>query len=152
MKVLVVDDSPDIAEVVGLCFELRWPGTNILTAVDGEDALAQLEQESPGVLRRGGLVPGPLGLPGGDDQSGGEREGDEQPRHEADAVAPQIAECVVAQRALASGDREPPEMAAQILGELLDRQVSLRRLLAHRLQDDAVEIADEPASPARETS
>ena len=47
MKVLVVDDSPDVAEVVGLCFELRWPGTNILTATDGEDALVQMEQESP---------------------------------------------------------------------------------------------------------
>jgi DNA-binding response OmpR family regulator len=47
MKVLVVDDAPDIAEVVGLCFELRWPGTTILTAGDGETALAQLEQESP---------------------------------------------------------------------------------------------------------
>ena len=47
MKVLVVDDSPDIADVVGLCFEFRWPGTTILTAVEGETALDLVEHEAP---------------------------------------------------------------------------------------------------------
>jgi len=50
MKVLVVDDSPDISEVVGLCFELRWPGTTILTAEDGEIALSMIEQEIPDLV------------------------------------------------------------------------------------------------------
>ena len=60
MKVLVIDDAPDIAEVVELCFELRWPGTTLLSAPDGETGLDVLEQEKPD------FVILDIGLPGMD--------------------------------------------------------------------------------------
>ena len=35
MKALVIDDAPDIVEVVTLCFQLRWSGTDVLSAGEG---------------------------------------------------------------------------------------------------------------------
>ena len=31
MKTLIIDDDPDIAESVALCFEIRWPGCEVMT-------------------------------------------------------------------------------------------------------------------------
>ncbi|GBD11611.1 Transcriptional regulatory protein KdpE [bacterium HR23] len=50
MKVLVIDDSPEIAEVVSLCFELRWPDTVVLSAPDGPTGLRLLREESPDLV------------------------------------------------------------------------------------------------------
>ena len=50
MKVLVIDDDPDVAEVISLCFEKRWPQTMVVSAVDGNEGLALTEQESPDVV------------------------------------------------------------------------------------------------------
>ncbi len=50
MKVLVVDDDPDIAEAVGICFALRWPDAEVIDAPDGETALARFAQDSPDVV------------------------------------------------------------------------------------------------------
>ncbi|MBI4233414.1 MAG: response regulator transcription factor [Chloroflexi bacterium] len=60
MKVLVIDDSPDVAEVVALCFEIRWPSTIILSAPDGEKGLELLAREQPD------MVILDIGLPGMD--------------------------------------------------------------------------------------
>ncbi|MBM3946064.1 MAG: response regulator transcription factor [SAR202 cluster bacterium] len=45
MKALIVDDDPDIREVVSLCFEVRWPGMTVLTAQDGSTGLKSFERE-----------------------------------------------------------------------------------------------------------
>jgi DNA-binding response OmpR family regulator len=39
MKTLIIDDDPDIAEAVSLCFEIRWPNSEVLTAPDGATGL-----------------------------------------------------------------------------------------------------------------
>ncbi len=39
MKALIVDDDPDVAEGVALCFEIRWPGAQAVIAPDGESGL-----------------------------------------------------------------------------------------------------------------
>ncbi len=39
MRVLVVDDEPEIVEVVSLCFGLRWPDAHVVSSDNGEDAL-----------------------------------------------------------------------------------------------------------------
>jgi DNA-binding response OmpR family regulator len=44
MKTLIIDDDPDIAEAVALCFEIRWPNTEILTASDGESGLRMFKE------------------------------------------------------------------------------------------------------------
>lgn len=50
MKVVVIDDSPEIIEVVSLCFQLRWSDSNILSAEDGNKGLELIEAESPDIV------------------------------------------------------------------------------------------------------
>jgi len=50
LKVVVVDDSPEIIEVVSLCFQLRWSGANIISAATGEKGLELIEAENPDVV------------------------------------------------------------------------------------------------------
>ena len=47
MKVLVVDDEPDVIEVVKLCFGLRWPEARVIAASNGEAAYKLIEEEAP---------------------------------------------------------------------------------------------------------
>jgi DNA-binding response OmpR family regulator len=50
VKVVVIDDAPDIVEVVSLCFQLRWSGTDVLPAYDGTKGLELVEIESPDIV------------------------------------------------------------------------------------------------------
>ena len=50
MKVVVIDDSPEIIEVVSLCFQLRWSGANVVSAATGAKGLELIEAESPDLV------------------------------------------------------------------------------------------------------
>lgn len=50
MKVVVIDDAPDIVEVVTLCFQLRWSGTDVLSAGEGGKGLELIEAENPDIV------------------------------------------------------------------------------------------------------
>src|SRR3990170_1908420 len=50
MKVLIVDDEPDVIEVVNLCFSLRWPEAEVVSAPDGEAGLSLVEAEKPDLI------------------------------------------------------------------------------------------------------
>ncbi len=50
MKVVVVDDSPEIIEVVSLCVQLRWGGANLVSAATGAKGLELIEAESPDMV------------------------------------------------------------------------------------------------------
>ena len=50
MKVVVIDDSPEIAEVVSLCFKLRWSGTTVVSAGDGASGLDLVDTENPDIV------------------------------------------------------------------------------------------------------
>lgn len=50
MKALIIDDDPDILEVVSLCFEIRWPDATIITAQDGASGLALFEREGADIV------------------------------------------------------------------------------------------------------
>jgi len=43
----MIEDDPNIVELVGLTFELGWPDVKLLTAETGEKGLALVEAESP---------------------------------------------------------------------------------------------------------
>jgi two-component system KDP operon response regulator KdpE len=47
MKILVVDDEPDVVEVVNLCFSLRWPEAEVTAAGTAEEAIRFIEQDRP---------------------------------------------------------------------------------------------------------
>jgi len=50
MKVVVIDDSPEIIEVVSLCFQLRWGNTSVFPASDGNKGLELIEKENPDLV------------------------------------------------------------------------------------------------------
>jgi len=50
MKVVIIDDAPDVIEVVSLCFKLRWPGAELFSSENGEGGLQLIESERPDVV------------------------------------------------------------------------------------------------------
>ena len=60
MKILVVDDEPDVVESIRLGFALQWREVDVLGAASGEVALHIVEREAPD------LVLLDIGLPGQD--------------------------------------------------------------------------------------
>ena len=60
MRILVVDDAPDVVESVRLGFTLQWREVEVLGASDGEQALDLVEKEAPDIV----LLD--IGLPGRD--------------------------------------------------------------------------------------
>lgn len=50
MKVLVIDDSPDIKEVVSLCFQLRWNDAQIIPASNGSEGVRLAEKAEPDMV------------------------------------------------------------------------------------------------------
>jgi two-component system KDP operon response regulator KdpE len=60
MRILVVDDAPDVVESVRLGFTLQWRDVDVLGAATGEEALDVVESEHPDIV----LLD--VGLPGMD--------------------------------------------------------------------------------------
>lgn len=50
MKVLIIEDSPEIVEAVSMCFELRWPGVAVVSTAEGSEGVDLVETESPDVV------------------------------------------------------------------------------------------------------
>ncbi len=50
MKILVVDDEPDVVESVRLGFTLQWRDVDVLGAGEGEAALDIVEREHPDIV------------------------------------------------------------------------------------------------------
>ena len=50
MRLLVVDDEPDVVESVRLGFSLQWRDVDVLAASDGEAALDVIEREHPDLV------------------------------------------------------------------------------------------------------
>ena len=45
MKALIIDSSPEVADTVSLCLQVRWPGTAVVILPDGAEAVARLTDE-----------------------------------------------------------------------------------------------------------
>ncbi len=58
MKVLCIDDEPDIVEVLSLSLKMRWSDVEVLKAEDGPTALALFKRESPDLLIVDLVLPG----------------------------------------------------------------------------------------------
>ncbi|MBT3363384.1 MAG: response regulator transcription factor [Chloroflexi bacterium] len=50
MKALIIDDAPDLIELVSLCFKLRWPEADIVTSMTGEKGVELVESERPDMI------------------------------------------------------------------------------------------------------
>ncbi len=58
MKVLVIDDSPEVIEAVTISFTLQWRETEVIGAADGETGLDLIESERPDVVLLDVMMPG----------------------------------------------------------------------------------------------
>lgn len=50
MKVLIIEDSPEIVEAVCLTFELRWPEAKVISTAEGNKGVTLTETESPDLI------------------------------------------------------------------------------------------------------
>lgn len=50
MKILIVDDEPDVAKVITMSFRMQQPAWDVISAQDGSEALDLLDQERPDVV------------------------------------------------------------------------------------------------------
>ncbi len=50
MKILIVDDAPEVVESVQLNFMLNWPEAEVISAGDGKTALDLVRRESPDMV------------------------------------------------------------------------------------------------------
>jgi len=50
MKVLVVDDEPDVIKVIAMSFRMHQPAWEVIGAEDGSEALELIERERPNVI------------------------------------------------------------------------------------------------------
>ncbi len=58
MKILVVDDAPEVVEAVTVSFSLQWRETEVLGASDGEEALDRVAEEHPDLVLLDIAMPG----------------------------------------------------------------------------------------------
>jgi two-component system KDP operon response regulator KdpE len=50
MKILIVDDEPDVIKVIAMSFRMQQPAWEVISAEDGPEALDLLDQERPDVV------------------------------------------------------------------------------------------------------
>lgn len=50
MKILIVDDEPDVAKVITMSFRMQQPAWDVFSAQEGAEALDLIEQERPDVV------------------------------------------------------------------------------------------------------
>jgi DNA-binding response OmpR family regulator len=50
MRILAVDDEPEVIDVVRLCFNLRWPEAEVISAGTGQEALTAIEEQTPDLV------------------------------------------------------------------------------------------------------
>jgi DNA-binding response OmpR family regulator len=50
MRILVVDDEPDVIKVIAMSFRMQQPAWEVLSAEDGPEALELLEQDRPDIV------------------------------------------------------------------------------------------------------
>jgi two-component system KDP operon response regulator KdpE len=50
LKILIVEDDPDIIETISLCLDLRWPDAKLISARTGLEGVKMARNESPDVI------------------------------------------------------------------------------------------------------
>ena len=110
----------------------------------GDRAHLRLDVEDDGVDEPAGLVEAPLrhtGLPRGGHDPTHEAGRHQDRRGHRGAVPSHELAGAVADRVRPGGDRQPFEMAPEVLRQLVGRPITPLGLLAQRLEDDRVQVA-----------
>ena len=62
MKILIIDDNPDLVQALKLGFKLQWPESQVTAAGDGERALVVFSEESTDIVLLDIAMPGMNGF------------------------------------------------------------------------------------------
>ncbi|MPZ12935.1 MAG: response regulator [Chloroflexi bacterium] len=62
MKILVIDDDPQVLDAVCIGFQLQWQDATVISAVDGEQGLQQFYEHDPDVVVLDITLPGRNGF------------------------------------------------------------------------------------------
>ncbi len=62
MKLLIVEDERDVAEVIAFGSRIAWPDCEIVYATDGTEALVKFAAESPDLITLDAMMPPPDGF------------------------------------------------------------------------------------------
>jgi two-component system KDP operon response regulator KdpE len=57
MRVLIVEDDPQVAETICLCFKTRWPGADIISSSSGREGIKLSQEGSPDLILLDLLLP-----------------------------------------------------------------------------------------------
>jgi len=50
MKILVIEDEPEIVEVLTIAFQIRWPDVRVVSTIMGEKGVELVESENPDIV------------------------------------------------------------------------------------------------------
>ena len=50
MRVVVIEDDPEITDVVSIAFETTWPGSQVLSAPNGIEGMKLVKSQSPDTI------------------------------------------------------------------------------------------------------
>jgi two-component system response regulator VicR len=50
LKILIIEDNPQVIEAISLCFELRWPEVVLTSATNGNKGVEMVELELPDIV------------------------------------------------------------------------------------------------------
>ncbi|MFH1032649.1 MAG: response regulator transcription factor [Chloroflexota bacterium] len=50
MKILVIEDEPEIVEVLTVAFQIRWPDVKVVSTIMGEKGVELVEKENPDIV------------------------------------------------------------------------------------------------------
>ncbi len=50
MKILMIDDDPNVVEIVSLGLQMRWPEAGLISTALGEEGVKMVRNESPDIV------------------------------------------------------------------------------------------------------
>ncbi len=50
MKVLIIDDAPEIVATISACFQIQWPEAELISTYLGEEGVELVKREAPNVV------------------------------------------------------------------------------------------------------
>jgi two-component system KDP operon response regulator KdpE len=50
MKLLIIEDDPEIQEIISICFEMSWPAAKVVSSLKGKRGVELSESEKPDII------------------------------------------------------------------------------------------------------
>ena len=50
MRVVVIEDVPEVVDIFRICFTMRWPDAKVVSSMYGGDAVSLIESVAPDII------------------------------------------------------------------------------------------------------